>query len=165
MNQNLVRLTDFVAFETQRVATAFRIEQLKLEEEREDYLRFSGLFEGGLHRLEWNIGEGGVFGFYWSERYETDSWRYGLQITSAPKAPAPRNRWRLYGGLSGKYNELAARGLCRLGFDDEDILRQLPGITAHEQLELRRSMPREFWLQKWFDEATHIAPSGEMASS
>lgn len=50
------------------------------------------------------------------------------------------------------YNELAARGLYRLGFEDEPILSQLPQLSAHEKVELRLSMPREFWPQKWLDE-------------
>ncbi len=47
-----------------------------------------------------------------------------------------------------------ARGLYRLGFEDESILSQLPALSAHEKLELRLSMPREFWPQKWLDEET-----------
>ncbi len=49
------------------------------------------------------------------------------------------------------YNELMARGLYRLGLEDEVALSQLPPLTAHEKLELRLSMPREFWPQKWLD--------------
>ena len=45
-----------------------------------------------------------------------------------------------------------ARGLYRFGFKDESVLSQLPELTDHEKLELRRSMPREFWPQKWLDE-------------
>jgi hypothetical protein len=52
-----------------------------------------------------------------------------------------------------QFHEFIARGLYRLGIEDEDILSQLNHpFTAHEKLELRLSMPREFWPQKWLDE-------------
>jgi hypothetical protein len=38
-----------------------------------------------------------------------------------------------------------------LNFEDESVLSQLPPLTAHEKLELRLSLPREFWPQKWAD--------------
>ncbi len=44
-----------------------------------------------------------------------------------------------------------ARGLYRLGFDEPAILAQLPQLSAHEKLELRLSMPREFWPQRWLE--------------
>lgn len=52
------------------------------------------------------------------------------------------------------YNELMARGLYRLGFEDPAILAQLPPLSAHEKLELRLSMPREFWPKTWLEEET-----------
>jgi hypothetical protein len=48
-------------------------------------------------------------------------------------------------------DEILARGLYRLGLD-EDVLSQLPPLSADEKMELRLSMPREFWPQKWLDE-------------
>lgn len=47
--------------------------------------------------------------------------------------------------------EFMARGLYRLGFTDESILQQLPTLSAHEKLELRLSMPREFWPEGWLE--------------
>jgi hypothetical protein len=49
------------------------------------------------------------------------------------------------------YNELMARGLYRLGFDDPALSSQLPELNAHEKLELRLSMPCEFWPKTWQD--------------
>ena len=47
-----------------------------------------------------------------------------------------------------------ARGLYCLGIEDEAVLAELNHpLTAHEKLELRLSMPREFWPQKWQGEA------------
>ena len=48
-------------------------------------------------------------------------------------------------------SSLMFRGLYRMGFD-ESVLNQLPALTAHEKLELRLSMPREFWPRKWLEE-------------
>ena len=50
------------------------------------------------------------------------------------------------------YNELMARGLYCLGFEDEGVLSQLPQLSAHEKIELRLSFPREFWPKRWLDE-------------
>ncbi|RYX80189.1 hypothetical protein EON83_29695 [bacterium] len=48
--------------------------------------------------------------------------------------------------------DFMVRGLHCLGYKDEEVLSQLPPLTAHERMELRLSMPREFWPQKWLDE-------------
>lgn len=51
------------------------------------------------------------------------------------------------------FNKLMARAFYRLGFENEDVLAQLNyPLTAHEKLELRLSIPREFWPKTWIDE-------------
>ncbi len=50
------------------------------------------------------------------------------------------------------FNTLMARGLYRLGIEDEAILSQLSPLSVHEKLELRHSMPREFWPKTCLDE-------------
>ncbi|BCM92289.1 hypothetical protein IAD21_04168 [Abditibacteriota bacterium] len=51
------------------------------------------------------------------------------------------------------FNEQMARGLYRLGIEDEAVSAELNlSLTAHEKLELRLFMPREFWPQIWLDE-------------
>ncbi|RYX82154.1 hypothetical protein EON83_20770 [bacterium] len=50
---------------------------------------------------------------------------------------------------------LMARGSYCLGIEEEQILAGYGEpylLSAHEKLELRLSMPREFWPQKWLDE-------------
>lgn len=51
-------------------------------------------------------------------------------------------------------NELLMQGLYRLGVDSNDLLREFSvGLfSAHQIMELRLSLPREFWPQKWIDE-------------
>jgi hypothetical protein len=52
------------------------------------------------------------------------------------------------------FDEVLAYGLFRLGFEDEKIWSELPplSLSAHEKLELRLSLPREFWPKTWLDE-------------
>ncbi|RYX84670.1 hypothetical protein EON83_08515 [bacterium] len=62
-----------------------------------------------------------------------------------------RDRWEWESGQEG--HEQMARGLYCLGFEDEDVLAQLNRpLSMHEKIELRLSMPREFWPKKWCDE-------------
>lgn len=63
-------------------------------------------------------------------------------------------RWEAYNFhiMEGRPKIEMARGLYRLDFEDEDIFSQLPALSAHEKLELRLFLPREFWPQKWRDE-------------
>ncbi len=57
-------------------------------------------------------------------------------------------------------NERMVRGLYCLGIEDEVALAPLNyQLTAHEKLELRLSMPREFWPRKWLDEENSAAQS------
>ncbi|RYF51008.1 MAG: hypothetical protein EOO38_04295 [Cytophagaceae bacterium] len=56
---------------------------------------------------------------------------------------------------AGKGHALApemARVLFKLGHDLSFIEEHFDTLSAHEQMELRLSMPREFWPQKWLDE-------------
>lgn len=59
-------------------------------------------------------------------------------------------RWMFY--PHGEFHEIMARWLYCLGFDDKNVLSRLPDLTAHEKLELRLSLPREFWPRTWLDE-------------
>jgi hypothetical protein len=59
------------------------------------------------------------------------------------------------GSGQGKGHALApemARVLFKLGHDTSFIEEHFDTLSAHEKLELRLSMPREFWPQKWLDE-------------
>ena len=58
-----------------------------------------------------------------------------------------------------RHGTMLARGLYRLGFQDKNVLRRMPVLTAHEKLELRLSMPREFWPQTWLEEDTESPES------
>lgn len=64
--------------------------------------------------------------------------------------------WRFENYAMGEvdpvYSQMMARGLYRLGFEDQSVWSQLPFLCAHEKLELRLSLPREFWPKPWLDE-------------
>lgn len=58
-----------------------------------------------------------------------------------------------FGMRSGDNDKLLARGLYRLGFEDEDVLAKLNHpLSSHEKMELRLSLPREFWPKMWLAE-------------
>lgn len=51
------------------------------------------------------------------------------------------------------YNRHMARGLYLLGFEDKILFMELAQtLSTREKLELRLSLPREFWLKTWLDE-------------
>ncbi|BCM94164.1 hypothetical protein IAD21_06067 [Abditibacteriota bacterium] len=52
------------------------------------------------------------------------------------------------------FNELMVHGLYRLGFTDQAVLAELNyPLTTHEQIELRLSVPYQFWPPIWLEEA------------
>lgn len=55
-----------------------------------------------------------------------------------------------------RYDDFMARGFYRLGFGTPALTSQLPELSAHEKLELRLSMPREFWPKTWLDEEREV---------
>jgi hypothetical protein len=68
-------------------------------------------------------------------------------------AASSGGRWEQGGvDIHFTHHSRMARGFYCLGIEDEATWRQLLPLSAHEKLELRLSMPREFWPQKWLDE-------------
>lgn len=60
-------------------------------------------------------------------------------------------------------NALMSRGLYCLGFENPAIMSQLSPLSAHEKLELRLSMPREFWPPQWWaEEMRHAQSDGQL---
>ena len=54
---------------------------------------------------------------------------------------------------TGGLNELMMRALYCLNFEEEGVFQKLNSpLSAHEKMELRLSMPREFWPHKWHEE-------------
>lgn len=141
----MVKATD-IEPEAKRVAVAFQVTNFRIRQFS------SNTFEG--------IGLSGEDYVVWTFLRETGQLimiRFGKQY---PRCVVHRfsqgvvlDRWRCVS--HPLFAEKMARGLYRLGFDDEDALAQLNHpLSAHEQLELRDSMPRKYWPQKWLGE-TH----------
>jgi hypothetical protein len=61
-------------------------------------------------------------------------------------------QWDVYPLCHAHLDEIMARGLYRLGFEDEGVSSQLPHLSAHEKIELRKTMPCGFWPKIWLDE-------------
>ena len=69
-----------------------------------------------------------------------------------------RDKWKWGFSPEPRYHELMARGLYCLGFDDPSVLAKLGyPLTGHEQIELRLSIPPQFWPQKWLKGAPSAA--------
>ncbi|RYX82720.1 hypothetical protein EON83_18045 [bacterium] len=135
-----------------RVAAAFEVELLLpsawKDEERIGFYAEKGelLFElevtcnGDWHRL--SIGQR----VYEDSEYLGSS---NLYFVVPFLDPNEKKQWEFFSYLA--YDHLIARAFYRLGFEDEIIFSTLPELSTHEKLELRLSMPREFWPQKWLE--------------
>lgn len=80
-----------------------------------------------------------------------------LRLTSLAISQKGRRRTLAYflphfGMRSGDNDTLLARGLYCLGVQAQEIPQHFPVPSAHEKLELRLAMPREFWPKEWLDE-------------
>lgn len=76
--------------------------------------------------------------------------RCQVSVTNILGRLGETDKWVLFD--QGVFREEMARWLYRLGFEDESILSRLPALSMHEKMELRLSMPRKLWPQKWLDE-------------
>jgi hypothetical protein len=90
--------------------------------------------------------------FVWD--IHNNGYLYGLAFPDGDFWLNPDGSYGLYFKPDSKNRESMARGLFLLGFQKEriDVANQLPPLSTHEQLELRLSLPREFWPQTWLDE-------------
>ncbi|BCM90160.1 hypothetical protein IAD21_02011 [Abditibacteriota bacterium] len=138
-------ISEQIEWECKRVAAAFRVEQWEFVE---GPMRFHGGIARGIEPLlgaliHWDI-----------NRYTGTLTRLEAMELEKSQLLARLDlrfkRVNLYLWEGGQ--EVMAQGLYCLGIDDEGVLAQLPTLSAHEQLELRLSMSREFWPQKWLDE-------------
>jgi hypothetical protein len=134
-----------IDIESKRVAAAFKVTQWK--KSKAHYERLV-VYEGtiGEIEIEWSISESGLFDVAIAHPNYERTVSYFLNLPNCKPDP------------NGTTDDFMAKGLFLLGFDDE-ILNELPELTAHEKIELRLSFPREFWPKKWLDELAQ-SPSG-----
>lgn len=139
-------LTRQIEREAARIAAAFGVGEWKLDSP------FLGRFRGCV---------GDVL-FTWRINSDEQEFCY-MGIEHLLKTPVTQlffteGKW-LVASIGEVFDELMARGLYRLGFTDQSVLSQLPSLSFHEKLELRLSLPREFWPPSWEEEASR--PAGE----
>ena len=138
--------------EARRVAAAFKVstfQKHQMNENESNFIaHFSGSAGGGDRRLYWQIGKNERVTLLWlgtgrSVVATVVEWESSLR---GPKDAM--GVWAVL--LNSPHDEQMAQGLYRLGFESSELPPL--SLTAHEKLELRLSMPREFWPQKWLDE-------------
>lgn len=120
-----------------RVAAAFGIEQLKAGWEDAEQIGYFGWNGGILFGLE--LTHEGELSHLWvgdSER------KFSSDIYFDTTEYSEEKEW--WCSPHPKYDWLMACACYRLGLEGENIQSQLPTLSAHEKLELRLSLPREF---------------------
>jgi hypothetical protein len=129
--------------EARRVAAAFGLETLELvdEDRNRDYRG-----ELGPTLIQWTVDSDTI-----AFSHIAIGWNVDASLLEVWPVGQER-QWDLTPSPLHQFNDLMVRGLYCLGFEDEGVLSQLPPLSNHEKLELRLSLPREFWPQKWRDE-------------
>ncbi|RYX81563.1 hypothetical protein EON83_23680 [bacterium] len=144
-------VSEEIEWEARRVAAAFGVETFECL--RGPWgLKWSGLL--GTMQVTWSLRDKVV------SYIELGPEGWGIELMLEPLEPfeSGLTEWwfRPAKWDTPEWNELAARGLYRLGFEAEETMFEvgviLSAFSAHKKLELRLSMPREFWPQKWLDE-------------
>jgi hypothetical protein len=126
-------------WEVRRIAAAFGVGEFQSREE--DWL-ITSVGKADTTQILWSI-DARINAFFYIEVGEN-----GCEVDSHTTWPQGDEQWRFY--PQPEFHELMARGLYCLGFEDEGVLAKLNyPLTAHEKLELRLAMPREFWPKMW----------------
>lgn len=138
-------VSEKVEWEARRVAAAFGVEeweQVSAASEAEGkYLRYRG------EDIEWQIDimDGDVFSIEAGDAQENY-----CHLFNYP------DYW-VIDPSDAQQNERMMRGLYRLGIEDADVLAELNhSLTSHEKLELRLSLPGEFWPKTWIEEEGEV---------
>ncbi|RYX80991.1 hypothetical protein EON83_26030 [bacterium] len=138
--------------EARRVSRAFGGESFRREADRSTYMFVAPLSEsasmrysidGKTQQLEWIELSQGKRRRNWDG--DAVCWLDFSEVEPTANA---------VDGIAPELNAILACGLYRLGIEEGEAWDELNlTLTAHEQLELRLGFPREFWPQKWLDEA------------
>lgn len=128
-----------VEWEARRVAAAFQVEQWWLIPDSDTH--YQG--QTGAIWTTWGI-DMNMFKVKYIDIWNADDCDTLVLLK-------PDGSWEI-DRLESTTGSLMSRGLYRLGVSDETLYSQLPPLNTHEQLELRLSMPREFWPQMWIEE-------------
>lgn len=130
-------VTKRMEWEARRVAAAFGVENV-FSWRRGNLAYFAGDCAGARINWQFNVDTGELV------RLEQGNFAEGVVNFNPIVAGVDPEE--------GANVQLLARGFYRLGLDEEAALARLPSLSAHEKMELRLSMPREFWPKMWIDE-------------
>lgn len=139
----MLKTTD-IEPEAKRVAVAFQVTNLRIRQHFSNMFTYTGLSDEDY--IVWNFlrETGQLIIIRFGKQYPrcvVHRFSQGILLGQWQCVPHPL------------FDERMARGLYRLGLDDEDVLAKLNHpFSAHEQLELRDSMPRKYWPQKWLSD-------------
>ncbi len=140
-------LIDQLEWEVWRIASAFEMDEAPvLVHLTEANQTFKG--SGNGFRLVLDFSLIAPYKGLWHLELSEGPKRY-IELTRESGITPPI--WTLNYEFPYRARALMVRALYRLGFEDESILNQLPALSAHEKMELRLSMPHEFWPQKWIE--------------
>lgn len=131
-------VSEEVKWEAQRITAAFDLQEWEITAVSGNEVLFAAYTEDRL--LEWCLDGLNICALAVGDRHNLSS--FDINPSSG------------YGPLtfeSSEYDSLLARGLYRLGFEAPSLISELPELSAHQKLELRLSMPREFWPKTWID--------------
>jgi hypothetical protein len=139
-------LSEKIKWEARRVAAAFGVKEWQRVQSHSPLdVKWRSTVAGVAFTWDLQKDNGALMGLALGERYPQQ-----CSVSNFP-SPSVGDMWMV--NRAPKYHEQMARGLYRLGFEVPLVLAQLNHpLTAHEKLELRLSMPREFWPKTWLDE-------------
>ncbi len=129
-------------FTSRRVCAAFGIKNFELQLGL-DWVDGQGTIRSQLVSWRMRAGRGELVGLHWGQPWTEFS---GFETG--------QGKWQYHVSLkSSEEGGRIARALYCLGQGTDDVLARLNySLSAHEKLELRLSLPREFWPKTWLDE-------------
>jgi hypothetical protein len=138
---------------SQRVAAAFELKWWGADKKQGYLLSYLGYtqWKGAREYVTWAI-EPTTGELFWVEVGEPEG---GCRVFNDDEYITAEGGivWVLY--ANPVHHEMMAHGLYRLGFDDAGVLEELNyPLSAHEKLQLQRSMPRQYWPLAWTQQNT-----------
>ncbi len=147
-------LSEKVKREAQRIVMAYEVTSFQSYEGKSfvvgnvpSAIHFKGAWKGDSHtRLHWTID--GADATLLKLSLDRD-----VEFCLLTKDKEGKHKFVSLSYAKRDLKQGMACGLYRLGIEDEEALSELNStLSAHEKLELRLSMPREFWPKTWPNE-------------
>lgn len=149
-------LSENVKREAQRIAMSYEVTSFQSYEGKSfvvgdvpSAIHFKGVWKGAPHTwLHWTIDRHGATLLKLS--LDRD-----VEFCLLTKDKEDKDKFVFLSYAKRDLKQGMTQGLYRLGIEDEDASSELNStLSAHEKLELRLSLPREFWPKTWLDPQT-----------